>query len=194
MSTMKRRSSMTALLMAAMLAGLFAQDKMADVKAIKGIQGSFVRQSMSTEKKLTSLAEAVPQDKFNWRPTEGVRSIAESFLHSAVGNYLMVRMLGGKLPEGLDLMKLEKSTTDKAKVVEEVTKSFKAVNDCIGSIPDADLTKEVSFFGTPMSENDVIMAAADHQHEVLGQAIAYARMNQIVPPWTAARQAKMKSE
>ena len=183
---------MVLLLLFIVVACLAAQEKMDDMKMMKGVQGSFVRQSMMLEKELTSLGDAVPQDKYNWRPMEGVRSVAESFLHAAVGNYVTLKTMAGKLPEGVDPMKLEKSTTDKAKITDEVRKSFKAINDYVASIPDSDLGRQVNFFGMTMSVGDMIMFASGHQHETLGQAIAYARMNKIVPPWTEEQQKREK--
>src|SRR5437879_11300305 len=76
------------------------------------------------ETKLLRLAEAVPAEKYTWRPGEGVRSVSEVFLHVAAGNYGILRRVGAQPPEGLDLRGLEKSTTEKAKVVEALKASF----------------------------------------------------------------------
>lgn len=175
----------------------FAQEKMGDMKMsseAKGVQGAFLKQSKGVEKEFIDLARTIPQEKYAWRPMEGVRSIAEAFLHVAAGNYVTLTTMGGKLPEGVDMRTLEKSTTDKAKIVEAMQNSFKAVDDFVASVPDKDFDREVNFFGNKMSVLDMIMLAANHQHETLGQAIAYSRMNQIVPPWTAERQARMQQQ
>lgn len=162
--------------------------------AMKGIQGSFVKQSSMVEKQFLSLAEAIPQEKYAWRPADGVRSIAEAFLHCARGNYVLMPFIGGKVPEGMDPVKLETSTTDKKAIAEAMKGSFKTINDYVGSIPDSDLDNPVKFFGMDMTVRDMIMLCANHQHELLGQAVAYARMNNVVPPWTAEREARMKEE
>lgn len=159
-----------------------------------GVRGSFAKQSKFVEGQLTSLAQAIPQEKYNWRPGEGVRSIAESFLHAAGGNYVTLTTMGGQLPAGVDMKTLEKSTTDKAKIADALKQSFAAVNDYISKIPEADYGKHVSFFGNDMTILDMIFLAATHQHETLGQAIAYARSNGVTPPWTAERQAQMKEK
>lgn len=185
-----RRGSVVCLLLMITVAVAVAQ--MHDIKMMKGVRGSFVRLSTATELQFVSLIDAVPQEKYNWRPAEGVRSVAESFLHVAIGNYVTLKTMGGKVPEGIDPMKLEKSTTDKARISDEVKKSFTAVNEYVASLSDSDLAREVDFFGTKMNVGDMIMFASNHQHETLGQAIAYARMNQVVPPWTAERQERMK--
>lgn len=174
-----------------------AQEKMGEMKKeqeTKGVQGAFLRQSAQVEQQFVSLADAVPQEKYAWRPAEGVRSLAESFLHVARGNYGTMNVMGAKLPEGVDPQTIETSTTDKKKIIEEIKRSFKAANDYIRSIPDSDLNRQVNFFGSTVSVLDMVMLAATHQHEVLGQSIAYARTNGVVPPWTAERDVKMKEE
>lgn len=181
----------------AVLASASAQEKMGDMKKEqekKGVQGAFLRQSAQVEQQFVSLAEAVPQEKYAWRPAEGVRSVAESFLHVARGNYATIMVMGAKLPEGVDPETVETSTTDKKKILQEIKRSFKAVNDYIGSIPDSDLSRQVNFFGSTVSVLDMVMVAATHQHEVLGQSIAYSRTNGVVPPWTEERQAKMQKK
>ncbi|HEY5615321.1 MAG TPA: DinB family protein [Bacteroidota bacterium] len=168
--------------------GAVAQEKMKhDMKQMgdpKGVQGAFVKQSMFVENQFVTLAEAIPQDKYNWRPAEGVRSIAESFLHVARGNYGILTFIGAKVPEGVDMEKLEKSSTDKATIVDAMKKSFKAVNDYVQSVPESDFGREIDFFGNKMTVLDMIMLAATHQHETLGQSIAYARSNGVKPPWS----------
>ncbi len=160
----------------------------------KGIQGSFLKQSNMVEQQFLSLAEAIPQEKYTWRPATGVRSISEAFLHCARGNYAMLPFLGGKVPDGIDPVALETSTSDKKAVIAAIKTSFKAINDHIGSVPDSDLERNVKVFRMEMTVGDAIMLCATHQHELLGQAIAYARMNNVVPPWTAEREAKMKEQ
>lgn len=157
-------------------------------------RSAFLQQSMGIEKQFVSLVEAMPQDKFTWRPMEGVRSVAESFLHVATGNHIIVQMMGGKLPEGLNLMTHEKSTTDKSKIVDIIKDSFRAINEVVKNTSDADLAKPADFFGNKTTYLGLILLCATHEHETLGQAIAYARMNNVVPPWTAERQEKMKEK
>jgi len=164
------------------------------MKMSLGVQGSFLKLQAGLEKEATSLAAAIPQEKYTWRPMEGVRSVSEAFMHLALGNYITMKVIGVKLPEGIDLKTFQTSTTDKTKIVEALKASFAFVDDQVGKIPDSDLDREVDFFGSKLTVRDMILEAADHEHEVLGQAIAYARMNQIVPPWTAEREATMKAQ
>ena len=154
----------------------------------KGFRAEFLMQQDGVEKELLGLAEATPATFFAWRPAEGVRSVSEVFVHVAGGNYLFLGFAGVKVPDGSSPS--EKNVTDKAAVIEAMKKSFAALRAGVASISDADLDKPVKMFGHDTTVRGVLLVAATHEHEHLGQSIAYARMNGIVPPWTAARQAK----
>ncbi|TAK53299.1 MAG: DinB family protein [Bacteroidetes bacterium] len=155
----------------------------------KGFRGDFLAQMKDVEEKIIGLAEAMPQEKYTWRPMEGVRSVSEVFMHIAGGNYLFPKFIGVKAPEGLS-QDMEKTVTDKAKVKEVLKLSFEHIRKAVMEMKDNDLENPVKMFGKETTFRDAIFTAATHMHEHLGQAIAYARMNAIVPPWTAAEQAE----
>lgn len=135
--------------------------------------------------KLVALAEAMPAEKYGWRPGEGVRSVGEVFLHVAGGNYFIPTLWGAKPPAGIDMRNMEKDGADKAKVVDTLKKSFDSVEAAIKAAPAADLDKKVKIFDHDGTEREVFLIVASHAHEHLGQSIAYARMNGVVPPWSA---------
>jgi DinB superfamily len=137
------------------------------------------------QKKFSSLAEAFPADKITWRPGNGVRSTAEIFMHTAGANYGIPNMMGVKPPEGFDGKTFEKSTTDKAKIVEHLNKSFDAAIAAVQGMTNADFAKADKKLGPDANDGDVVYILVVHAHEMLGQAIGYARVNGIVPPWTA---------
>lgn len=153
---------------------------------LSGLRADVLRQIEDAEKKLIQLAEATPADKYTWRPAEGVRSNSEVFMHVAGGNYFIPTFAGVKMPEGVgrDLEKI----TDKAKVVETLKSSFAHARRAVEQVSDAELDKQVKLFGGDSSVRNVLLLMATHAHEHLGQAIAYARMNGITPPWSAAAQ------
>ena len=151
-----------------------------------GFRAEFLNQLDGVEKKLLDLAEAMPEEKYTWRPGEGVRSVSEAYMHVAGANFFLTGMIGVDPPAdvGRDLEKI----TDKAKVLELLKQSFEHVRQAALKTPDAEMDKPVEMFGRQTTVRDLFLMMALHQHEHLGQAIAYARMNGIVPPWSAARQ------
>jgi uncharacterized damage-inducible protein DinB len=132
-----------------------------------------------TAKKVSSLAQAMPEDKYSWRPGEGVRSVSEVFVHIAAANGFFLGPLGFKGGH-YD----EKKITAKADVIKAVTESFTQVHDYIAGLSPEDLQKVVKFMRKDMTEMDVMLLMTAHLHEHLGQSIAYARTNGVVPPWS----------
>jgi uncharacterized damage-inducible protein DinB len=151
--------------------------------AVSGLRADVIWQLTDLEKKLAALAEAIPQDKYGWRPGPGVRSVSEVYMHIAGGNYLLSSFLGAKMPEGFT-RDMEKTVTEKAKVIEAVKKSFDHARKAVEATPDSDLDKKVKVFGQELSERMMLIALVSHGHEHLGQSIAYARTNGVAPPWS----------
>jgi uncharacterized damage-inducible protein DinB len=152
---------------------------------IYDLRGQALVDIQDLQKKFTQLAGAVPQEKYGWRPAEGVRSIGEVYLHVAQANYGFIKLLGGTPPVDFTTKDFEKSTTDKAKIVEQLNASFDYAHSFIEKMTNADIAKAMKDFGPDANQGDVIYLLADHDHEHLGQSIAYARVNGIIPPWTA---------
>lgn len=134
--------------------------------------------------KFVRLAESIPADKYTWRPAEGVRSFAEVFLHVASANYGLYGMVGAAPAEGVITKGLEKSTTDKAKIVATLKDSFAYARKAITAMPDANLEKSLDWFGGKNTQRGILLFIVRHGSEHLGQSIAYARVAGIVPPWT----------
>jgi uncharacterized damage-inducible protein DinB len=145
-------------------------------------------------KKFVDLATAIPADKLNWRPGEGVRSIGEVYLHITQANYGFMSLLGATGPIDFKTKDFEKSTTDKAKIIEWLNQSFDFAKAQITKMSNADFAKAQKALGPDANEGDVIYLLLTHAHEHLGQSIAYAREVGVTPPWTAEAMAKEKEK
>jgi uncharacterized damage-inducible protein DinB len=137
------------------------------------------------QEKLTKLAEAIPQEKYSWRPAEGVRSFDELFLHVAGAGFYFPTLKGTPAAPGFTPKDFEKSTTDKAKVIEWLNKSFTYAIASVQSMSNAQFAAPLPKLGPQANEGDVVYLLVVHAHEHLGQAIAYSRSVGVVPPWTA---------
>jgi uncharacterized damage-inducible protein DinB len=135
-------------------------------------------------KKCVDLAQALPGDKLTWRPSSDTRSFAEVFLHVAGERYGILSMMGAKPPEGFKAREFEKSTTEKDRIVQDLNQSWDFANNTISSMSNADFAKPLPKLGPQANEGDVVYILVADAHEHLGQLIAYARQNGIVPPWT----------
>lgn len=140
------------------------------------------------EGRLLQLADAVPQSKYNWRPAEGIRSIAESYLHAAFGNYAFIKFSGHQIPESANFdmnpQKWDTATTDKKEIAKIMKKSFADAKAMVKTMSEDELNEVIDVFGMEMTKRNFMVSMISHLHEHLGQSIAYARSNDVVPPWS----------
>lgn len=146
------------------------------------------------QKKYVSLATAVPAEKYSWRPGEGVRSISEVFLHITAANHNIPTMMGAAKQAEFMAKDFETSTTDKAGIISQLNDSFDYAIATVEKMSNADFAKAEKQLGPDANAGDVVYILVTHAHEHLGQSIAYARMNGVVPPWTAAAAAKKQAQ
>ena len=185
-------SGIVSVVLLAGLSAAAARAQSAPAAAPSGIQGDVVKSLDAAEKELVALAEATPQEKYSWRPMEKVRSTSEVFMHVARGNYSYAMFLGVPKPKEVESLDFDK-VTEKAQVVDMLKKSFAQMRQAVANTSDLSKTVKV-FGGREMTVGALILQSATHAHEHLGQSIAYARVNQIVPPWTAEREEQQKKE
>ncbi len=136
------------------------------------------------EKKTVGLAEAVPDGKYTWRPAEDVRSVSEVFLHVAAANYGIPGSYGTPPPEGFSFGSYDKQTTKKAEILPKLKASFAHLRMAIEKLSVADAEKAVKMFGQDTTNRGAVLFTLEHLSEHMGQAIAYARTNGVVPPWS----------
>ncbi|MCI0412612.1 DinB family protein [bacterium] len=163
----------------------FADSSFGQETPSSGFRAEFLKQLDAVSEKIVELAEAVPAEKYSWRPSEGVRSISEVYVHIAAGNYFLMKFMGIQPPADFN-RDMEKNITEKAQVIAAIKKSVEHLRQAALKTSDADLEKSVELFGQNTTYRDVFFTATMHLHEHLGQSIAYARMNGVVPPWSAS--------
>jgi uncharacterized damage-inducible protein DinB len=134
---------------------------------------------------LISLAEAIPADKYGWRPEPGVRSVSEVIMHIAQSNYYLLSVTGPKMPPELEYKDVEKKIVSKPEVVAYLRQSLEAVKTARAHLKPGDLQRKVKIEGETVDVDGMYLRIICHDNEHMGQLIAYARMNGIVPPWSA---------
>jgi uncharacterized damage-inducible protein DinB len=175
-----------------MLAGALAPVRAlaADEPMASGMKGDMLVWISDAESKLNQLADAMPESKYSWRPGKGVRSVGEVFMHVAAANIGLPSYWGVKPPAGFNFESYEKSATSKAEIKKALADSFVYVKKALMDTPESDFDKPTEFFGMKSTIRGGYLLVLSHVHEHLGQSIAYARMNGVVPPWTAKQQAE----
>lgn len=185
------RSAAVLLSVAALTIGataLYAKDSVDHTAPTYDMKAQALLDLENMQKKFVDLANALPADKLTWRPSADSRSFAEVFLHVAAERYGILGMMGAQTPAGVDRKALEKSSTDRARIVDELNKSWDFARNTIQGMSNAEFAKLLPKLGPQANAGDVVYILVADNHEHLGQSIAYARENGIVPPWTIAAQ------
>lgn len=185
-STGRGRTVVIAALAALLLAGApaaNAQDLTPESAA--AMKAAYLADMEVMRGKYLGLADAFPQDLYTWRPMEGVRSVSEVLMLIASEGYGFAPMALGA-PTALSREESQglAEITDKATVIDHVTRGFAYAQETIEAIDPADLVGSRSLFGRERTSPELMLFVAGDMHEHLGQLIAYARMNRIVPPWS----------
>lgn len=157
----------------------------------QGWMGEMHRDVNDAQKKMIDLAKAIPEAAYNWRPSEGTRSVAEVFLHVASDNYFIPIAMGKPAPEASGITSdmstvgaYEKRKLSKDQIVAELEASYRHLHQAMALTTDANAAEVIKFFGQDWSRQRAMVLTVTHLHEHLGQAIAYARSNKVVPPWS----------
>src|SRR5271154_4596297 len=157
----------------ALAAALMAQAQPA------GMQAAFGKDAGTLSDKFTGLAR-VMSGKYDWKPGQGVRSVGDVFNLIVKENGLLADALTGKTNTGAKPAPI----TDPGKMQDALKASYANLQKAITGLSDNDLQTHVKLFGEDMTKQDAVMLILADQHEHLGQSIAYARTNGVVPPWS----------
>jgi peptidylprolyl isomerase/FKBP-type peptidyl-prolyl cis-trans isomerase FkpA len=142
------------------------------------------------EKKIISMAQSLPEEKFDWRPGAGVRSFGEVFRHIHNDNLVWLSMVARTpSPEETRQLYAENSKSEKQahtrqETVRDLGESFAALRKAIEPLRSGALGSDVHVFDHDTTRRGVLVMFLTHASEHLGQLIAYERINGIVPPWS----------
>ena len=155
----------------------------AQAAAPANFRDEFLGQFNNSMEKLIALAKAIPEDRYNWSPGPGVMPVSQVYAHIARYNYLYPQAnMGVKAPAGVDVENLEK-TSGKAQIVDLLERSAAHVRTSVSQMPEGQLSQPTRLYGRDVPQWAVLFQLLAHMNEHVGQSIAYARMNNIVPPW-----------
>ena len=171
MRTIRTRTIACAVAMAAVLS-------LAPLRA-QTTQAALSKEAGTLSDKFAGLAR-VMAGKYNWKPGEGVRSVGDVFNLIVAENGLLIGTLTGAGEgggRGAQVMEPEK-------LQEALKASYANLQKAIEGLSDADLKAPVKLFGKDMTKEGAVRYLFADQHEHLGQSIAYARSNGVVPPWS----------
>ncbi len=167
---------------------------------IPGFKGEYLWELDIADHHLAASAEAIPADRYDWRPAGDARSVSEVLVHIAAGNFALLNMVGVPLPpewypalaeQGVDrffalIMRnraLEQAVTAKPDMIAMLRQSLAAVRDAFTQASLEDLDRPGTFFGEQTTVRRVYQRILAHTHEHMGQMIAYVRTMGLKAPW-----------
>ena len=167
-----------------------------------GFHGEYLWELDIAQVQLLALADAVPEAGYSWRPTDDARSFSAVLVHIAVGNFVLLHLVGARPESAVDLygpldgdrfaqftaiirknVALQRTVTDKQHVLDLLRRSFDAIRQSFSQSSVEHLESTGDFFGEPTTVRRVYLRMLAHTHEHMGQAIAYARSYGIRTPW-----------
>jgi hypothetical protein len=138
--------------------------------------------------KFKGLADAFDESQYDWRPMEGVRSVRDVLGLAIAEANLFPTGWGYDAPAGAAAgfgAELQRAgALSKADIMRELDASFEHLAGVVEGMTEEKRMSSGDFFGQAMPVHASIATAMADMHEHLGQLIAYARTNHVVPPWS----------
>lgn len=149
------------------------------INAQNDVISAFLLKWENSKDYLLKIAESMPEENFNFKPTERQMSFQEQLLHIR-GNMVW---LSEKYFVDENFVKSEKvDPKTKAEIIQELSKSFDKVYEIIKNVPLTELTTQVDFFAGPKSKLQILNLMQDHVTHHRAQIIVYLNLNNIEPP------------
>jgi uncharacterized damage-inducible protein DinB len=187
---MRHPRTLACVMILALPGALAAQAQVPNTTDAVEIRKQFTNDLDTLYTKFYALANAIPEDKYAWRPAPGVRSIGEVFMHVASEFYVWTPLSYGAKPSPVipdqsdsSMHKFEMMST-KADVLKHLKASFAYTQATLAALPPSSLAGGKKLFGGTYTIIETSFGMGGDLHEHLGQLIAYARENGIKPPWS----------
>jgi len=171
--------------------GLYGQAGMETTAVRATVREAYLDDLTTVERKYLSLATAFSAEQFEWRPAKGVRSVREVVeLIIAENGVALPAALGRPAVTGLPgdfpgaIRTLAEKHLPRSELLAALGESFRHLRRCWEETAESEMGIERPFFGTRRTAEQIAWSAVADQHEHLGQLIAYARLNGVVPPWS----------
>jgi len=171
-------------------------------RELSKFQHEFLWELKIPQTQVLSLAEAIPEEAYGWRPASDARRFSEALVHIAGGMLMLLYRAGVVTDEVMDLcggihgdeatrwleivhrsQTLEKTFTEKPDVIRLLKRGFEIVEESFSSLSDEDLDATRDLFGEVTTLRRVYLRILAHTHEHMGQVVAYAREMGFRVPW-----------
>ena len=176
------RKFLLAIFAMSFIAPVFSQEKQSSDNPFSTINK---RGYERTKGILLRSAEKMPEENYNFKPVDTVRSFGQIIGHLADAQYFFCSAASGeKNPD----LKIEKTKTSKADLIAALKEGFAYCDKVYESMTDAEARQTVKFFGNDLPKFAVLSISIGHNMEHYGNLVTYMRIKGIVPP-TSEQQA-----
>ena len=158
------------------------------VPAITSFAGDIQADWARTRGLITGIVEAMPDDKFSFKPTPAQQSFAERVLHVATTDLFILPTLGGKTPPPM----INAKAATKAELLAALKQTFDYGDAVIKEFNDQQWVERVTpptFMGPSASRARIIYFDMQHSEDMYGQFVVYVRLNGVTPPASRPRNA-----
>jgi len=142
---------------------------------------SFVKQQLTRfNKNMVAAAEAMPAEKYSFKPTPEMNTFAHLTMHIAEGNNLLCSQISGTPAPTSDKLA---ETDSKDKLVGGLKASFDFCTTALANVDDSKLSEPMVLFGrVPSSRAGALIALGMGFADHYGQEAIYLRLSGILPP------------
>lgn len=148
------------------------------------VRDELMGQFESSMNKVIALADAMPAESYGWKPSADAMVVGHVYAHIAHYNFMYPGNSMGIAPPGTIKLDTLEAMRNKSQIVALLRQSAEHVRRSISAMPAADLEQSTTLYGRTIPKWAVMLQLVAHMNEHLGQSIAYARSNNIVPPWS----------
>jgi len=154
--------------------------------AVTSLAGDIQADWARTRQLVTGIAEAMPAEKYNAKPTPAQQTFGERVMHIATTDLFVLQALGGKTPAPM----INQKATTKADILAALKQTYDYGEAVIKEFNDQQWNERVMpppFMGPSASRIRIVYFDMQHTEDIYGQLVVYLRLNGGVPPASAPR-------
>jgi uncharacterized damage-inducible protein DinB len=161
-------------------AGRQAAANAPDMAPVANPVSTFVKAGVGRyEKNMVGAAEAMPADKYGYKPTPEMNSYGHLIMHIAQSNHTFCSKISGQAAP--DVKMAESDAKDK--LVAALKESFAYCTTALANVDDSKLGEQFAMFGgRPISRGGALVALAGSWTDHYATQAIYLRLNGILPP------------
>jgi uncharacterized damage-inducible protein DinB len=144
----------------------------------------FLERLENSKKYLLVVSESMPEEKYDFRPTEESLSFAENLMHIGWAmDWHSQSLLGGREARDWNIdTELKVDYKSKEEMISRIKETFELTSEFIRNFDSDGLDDRIDYFGLDRTKRQILLLLADHITHHRAQMLVYLRLNGIQPP------------